>query len=463
MTVAERLRTVVRRWRAWGGTVRARTTAVAVLVVGIALLVGAVALVAALREVLTTEVRTAAELRAERAVTALDAGAAPASVVVTDDDDAVIQVLDGDGAVLAATSNANGLPRVADLEAGDEAEITVPFDDDRFLAVSTAASGPDGPYSVLFAHSLESVSDSVGAMTALLSLGLPLLLAVVGVTTWWMVGRALAPVEAVRREVDAISASQLHRRVPEPASSDEVARLTATMNRMLDRLEQARDRQRRLVSDASHELRSPVAVIRQHAEVALAHPERMTTAALAETVAAEGLRLHQLVDDLLLLARADEGTLQLDRRPLDVDDVVFDEVHRLRTTTALHVDASAVSAARAFADPAATRRIVRNLTDNAVSHARSRIGLSLIETDGVVVLHVDDDGPGIAADDRTRVFDRFVRLDDARARDDGGAGLGLAIVTELVAAHGGEVAVTESPLGGARVTLRLPGHDEPAD
>jgi signal transduction histidine kinase len=461
--VAERLRTVVRRWRAWGGTVRARTTAVAVLVVGIALLVGAVALVASLREVLTTEVRTAAELRAERAVMALDVGGTPASVVVTDDDDVVIQVLDSDGTVVAASTNATGLPQVADLEAGDEAEITVPFDDDRLLAVSAAASGPDGPYTVLYAHTLESVSDSVGAMTVLLSVGLPLMLAVVGATTWWMVGRALAPVDAVRREVDAISASRLHRRVPEPGSSDEVARLTATMNRMLDRLEQARDRQRRLVSDASHELRSPVAVIRQHAEVALAHPERMTTAALAETVAAEGLRLHQLVDDLLLLARADEGTLQLDRRPLDVDDVVFDEVHRLRTTTVLQVDASAVSAARAFADPAATRRIVRNLTDNAASHARTRIGLSLTETDGAVVFHVDDDGPGIAADDRTRVFDRFVRLDDSRARDDGGAGLGLAIVTELVAAHGGDVAVADSPLGGARVTLRLPGDAGPAD
>ena len=461
--MAERLRTVVRRWRAWGGTVRARTTAVAVLVVGVALLVGAVALVASLREVLTTEVRTAAELRAERAVTTHDAGGAPASVVVTDDDDVVIQVLDSDGTVVAASTNATGLPPVADLEAGDEAEITVPFDDDRFLAVSTAADGPGGPNTVLYAHTLESVSESVRAMTVLLSVGLPLLLVVVGATTWWMVGRALAPVDAVRREVDAISASQLHRRVPEPGSSDEVARLTATMNRMLDRLEQARDRQRRLVSDASHELRSPVAVIRQHAEVALVHPERTTTATLAETVAAEGLRLHQLVDDLLLLARADEGTLQLNRRPLDVDDVVFDEVHRLRTTTVLHVDASAVSAARAFADPAATRRIVRNVTDNAVSHARTRIGLSLTETDGVVVLHVDDDGPGIAADDRTRVFDRFVRLDDSRARDDGGAGLGLAIVTELAAAHGGDVTVADSPLGGARVTLRLPGNDGPAD
>ncbi|HEU0214597.1 MAG TPA: HAMP domain-containing sensor histidine kinase [Jiangellaceae bacterium] len=460
--MAERVRTFARRWRAWTGTVRARTTGVAVLVVGVALLVGAAALVASLREVLTTEVRTAAEARADRAVTALDAGAAPTSVVITDDDDVVIQVLDADGDILAASSNAMGHPPIADLGPGDEAEITVPFDDDRFLAVSAPAGGQDGAYTVLFAHTLDSVSESVGAMTAALSLGLPLLLAVVGATTWWLVGRALAPVDAVRREVDAISASQLHRRVPEPGSSDEVARLTVTMNRMLDRLEQARDRQRRLVSDASHELRSPVAVIRQHAEVALAHPERMPTAALAETVAAEGLRLQQLVDDLLLLARADEGTLRLDRRPLDVDDVVFDEVRRLRASTVLHVDATAVSAGRALADAAATRRIVRNLVDNAANHARTRIGLSLTETDGQVVLHVDDDGLGIAAADRARVFDRFVRLDDARARDDGGAGLGLAIVTELVAAHGGDVAVADSPLGGARVTLRLPGAGEPA-
>ncbi|MGH8822954.1 MAG: sensor histidine kinase [Jiangellaceae bacterium] len=442
---------------------RARTTAVAVLVVGIVLLVGAVALVASLRDVLTREVRTAAELRAERAVTALEAGAAPDSVVVTDDDDVVIQVIDADGAVVAASGTATGLPRMADLEAGDEAEIAVPFEDDRFLAVAEPADTPDGPRTVLYAHTLESVGESTAAMTALLSVGLPLLLAVVGATTWWMVGRALAPVDAVRREVDAISASQLHRRVPEPGSSDEIARLTTTMNRMLDRLEQAQDRQRRLVSDASHELRSPIAVIRQHAEVARAHPERTTTAALADTVAAESLRLQRLVDDLLLLAGADEDTLRLDRRPLDVDDVVFDEVRRLRATTALRVDATAVSAGRALADAAATRRMVRNLTDNAARHARTRIGLSLGEADGLVVLHVDDDGPGIPAEDRTRVFDRFVRLDDSRARDDGGAGLGLAIVTELVAAHGGDVAVADSPLGGARVTLRLPGVGGGAD
>ena len=454
--MAERLRALARRCRAWSGTVRARTTAAAVLVVAIVLLVGALALVASLREMLTREVGTAAELRADQAVAALESGAAPAAAATTDDEDVVIQVLDAAGTVEAASGNVAGRPPVADIEPGDRAEVAVPFDDDRFLAVAAVAEGPDGPLTVLSAHSLDSVSESTAAVTTLLSLGLPLLLVVVGATTWWIVGRALTPVEAVRREVDAISASQLHRRVPEPGSSDEIARLSATMNRMLDRLEQARDRQRRLVSDASHELRSPIAVIRQHAEVAIAHPERTTTDALADTVAAESLRLQRLVDDLLLLARADERTLLLERRPLDVDDVVLDEAHRLRAMTALHVDTTEVSAGRILGDAAATRRIVRNLTDNAARHARTRIGLALSEVDGFVLLHVDDDGPGIAAEDRMRVLDRFVRLDEARARDGGGAGLGLAIVTELVAAHGGEVAVSDSPLGGARVTLRLP-------
>ena len=140
-----------------------------------------------------------------------------------------------------------------------------------------------------------------------------------------VVGRALAPVEAIRAEVDAISAAALHRRVPDPPADDEIARLARTMNRMLDRLEQAQARQRRFVSDASHELRSPVASIRQHAEVALAHPDRTTTAELAETVLAEDLRLQRLVEDLLLLTRADEHTLALRRRPVDLDDLVFDE------------------------------------------------------------------------------------------------------------------------------------------
>jgi signal transduction histidine kinase len=263
-------------------------------------------------------------------------------------------------------------------------------------------------------------------------------------------------VEAIRREVAAISAAELHRRVPDQPGDDEIARLARTMNAMLGRLEGARDRQRRFVSDASHELRSPVASIRQHAEVALAHPARSTVTGLAATVLAEDLRIQRLVSDLLVLASADERSPAPRRRPVDLDDLVFEAARDLRATSDLRLDTTAVSAGRVAGEPAALRRVLGNVVENAVRHARERIAFALAESGGTVLLAVDDDGPGIPAADRERVLERFVRLDDARDRDAGGSGLGLAIVVELVAAHGGTVAVTCGPLGGTRIEIRLP-------
>jgi signal transduction histidine kinase len=173
-------------------------------------------------------------------------------------------------------------------------------------------------------------------------------------------------------------------------------------------------------------------------------------------VLAEDLRLQRLAEDLLLLTRADEHTLALRRRPVDLDDLAFDEARRLRDATGLRVDTTAVSAGRVDGDAAGLRRLLRNLGDNAARHAAGRLAFSLAERDGQVLLGVDDDGPGIPEADRARVFERFVRLDDARARDDGGSGLGLAIVAELARAHGGTVTVAPGGLGGARVEVRLP-------
>jgi signal transduction histidine kinase len=322
--------------------------------------------------------------------------------------------------------------------------------------VAVSAGTSLGGWTVVVARSTETVTEATAAVGGLLGVGLPLLLAVVAVTTWFVVGRALAPVEAIRAEVDAISATALHRRVPDPPADDEIGRLSTTMNRMLERLERAQARQPRLVSDASHELRSPVAAIRQHAEVALAHPDRTTTTELATTVLAEDLRLQRLAEDLLLLTRADEHTLALRRRPVDLDDLVFDEARRLRGVSELRVDTAQVSAGRVEGDAAGLRRVLGNLGDNAARHANGRVAFSVAERDGLVLLEVDDDGPGVPEADRERVFERFVRLDDARARDDGGSGLGLAIVAELVAAHGGTVTLASSPIGGTRVEVSLP-------
>jgi len=309
---------------------------------------------------------------------------------------------------------------------------------------------------VVVAHALDRVVESTQALTTLLAAGLPILLLLLAATTWRVVGGALAPVEAIRREVDEVSARELHRRVPQPAGTDEISRLATTMNRMLARLEATRLRQQQFVADASHELRSPLASIRAQAEVALTHPDRLPKAELAETVLAESLRVQKLVENLLVLARTDEPRSAPELESVDLDDLVFHEVQQRRWRSMAVLDTANVSAGKVQGDAALLRRVVGNLLDNAERHARSRIEITLREVGDAVLLRVDDDGAGVAAGDREAVFERFSRLDDARTRDAGGAGLGLAIVAEVVAGHRGTVSLSESAAGGARFEVRLP-------
>lgn len=442
------------------GSIRVRTTAAAVAVVGVALLIGAVTMIAILRRSHEDNVRAAARLRAREVAAVLESGEAPGTLAVDDDEEVIIQVLDQTGRPVASSPNMRGRLPLAKLEAGETTRIaTTPVENEPSLVVAERAKGPGGDFTVLVARTV--VNESSEIVTDFLLRGVPLLLLVVGVTTWRVAGRALAPVDAIRVEVDAISAAELSRRVPDPPGDDEIARLAATMNRMLARLEAAQARQRRFVSDASHELRSPLATIRQHAEVALVHPDRTTTSQLAQLVLSEGARVQQLVEDLLLLARADEGTLASRRQPVDLDDLVFEASSGLRTATNLRIDTTAVSTGRVLGDEAQLRRVVRNLVDNAVRHARTTIALSLGEGGpGTARLRVDDDGAGISAGERGRVFERFVRLDEARSRDGGGSGLGLAIVAEVITAHGGTVTIADSPLGGARIEVVLPAHPD---
>ena len=448
------------RWpsRIWAqaSSIRGRTTAMAVILVGVALLGGAVALVTVMRDALTESVRVDARVQASEVAAYLDAGTTLSQLVLPTTDDLLIQVLDADGRVIAASAEAPRTALASNLAPGRSATVVPSGDDEQFLVVASAANGPDGARMVLAARGLELVEESTAVVTRLLAAGVPIVLLVVGFVAWLLVGRSLAPVEAIRGEVEEISGSELHRRVPAPGGRDELSRLAATMNEMLDRLERAHQRQRQLVADTSHELRSPIASIRQHAEVALAHPERTTAPELAETVLAESLRLARMVDDLLLLARADEQTLALDRRPLDLDDLALEAARGVRQDQRVEVDAAGVSAGRVHGDADGLRRVVANLADNAVRHARTRVAFSVVEDGDQVHLRVEDDGPGIAQGDRDRVFERFVRLDEARARDAGGSGLGLAIVAELVAAHGGTVHIGESALGGTLVEVRLP-------
>lgn len=436
---------------------RVRTTAAAVAVVAVALVVAAVAMVAFLGRSLRSELRTAAVARAEAVAGVLGTNAAEGTLDAGDPEEEFVQVLGDDGTVTAASSNVRGHAALARIPPGEALVVErVPFEDESFLAVAVSASGPDRPLTVVVGRGLDDIDDATAAATRALAVGIPVLVLLVGAVTWRVVGRSLAPVERIREEVESISGAELHRRVPTPPGDDEIARLAATMNRMLERLEDAQGRQRRFVSDASHELRSPIASIRQHAELARTRPEGEDARGLAEVVLEEDLRLQRTVEDLLLLARIDEGTASLRAEPVDLDDLVLDAAARLRASTGLRVDAAGVSAGRVLGDRDRLERLIRNLTENAIRVARTGVSLALREDVDDVILAIEDDGPGIAPADRERVFDRFVRLDDARDRDSGGSGLGLAIVREIAALHRGTVAVNGGALGGARFEVRLP-------
>jgi signal transduction histidine kinase len=448
------------RLRAGSGTVRVRTTLMAVLVVGAALVVAAVAMVILLRRSLTDDVRASALLRARSVADEL-AARAPEEEIPAGIEEEFVQVLDQEGRVVASSANLAGRPPVVRPAIGEARRIEgLPFEDDPFLVVATSGTTPRGPVTVIVGRTLETVIESTGSVAGLLAVGVPLLLVVMGAMTWRVVGRALAPVEAMRAEAEAISSRELHRRVPDPPGNDEIARLATTMNLMLARLEQAQSRQRRFISDASHELRSPVTTIRSHAEVALAHPRGTTVEELAEVVWEEDVRLQRLVEDLLLLTKMDEGMLKLRTEPVDLDDLLFDEAVRLRSNAGVRIETGGVSAGRVAGDRDQLEKLVRNLTENAVRHCHGTVALSLRGHAREVVLTVEDDGGGIPHSERTRVFERFVRLEDARDRDSGGSGLGLAIVEEIATAHGGDVTIGDGALGGALIQVRFPSSTE---
>src|SRR5205823_7836106 len=244
-------------------------------------------LVLLLQRWLTGDIRTGAELRAQDVVDVLDAGRPPGALAVDNPEESLIQVIDRAGAVVAASANITSRPPIADLRPGAVGEVRqLPIGDEHAYLV-VALGSADGRYIVLVARTLDPVTETAAFLTGALAVGIPALVVLVAITTWTVTGLALRPVEAIRREVSAISDTQLGRRVPEPAGGDEVARLARTMNAMLDRLAAASDRQRRFASDASHELRSPIASVRHQLEMALAHPELTSVTELAAGLLAE--------------------------------------------------------------------------------------------------------------------------------------------------------------------------------
>jgi signal transduction histidine kinase len=364
-------------------------------------------------------------------------------------------------------------PDNPDPAPSEQPHIEEPEDPDEVVAVPGSANGdgplvvgppveqraasvdtPSGDVTVTVAVPVDQVADSLEAVRRALTIGFPLLVGLVALAAWWMVGRALRPVERIRAEADAIGASTLHRRVPEPGTGDEVNRLSQTMNAMLERLEGAVTRQRQFVADASHELRNPVAGIRTNLEVALREGERAGWTDVAREVLAEEARLENLIGDLLVLAAEDEGAATLPRTELDLTELAASEARRSRKVPVSSATRS--EGVVVFGSRNQLERALANLVDNAARHANSQVHIGITTRTGWAQLWVDDDGPGIRPADRDRVFERFTRLDDGRARDHGGSGLGLAVVRSIVTRHQGRVWAEDSPLGGARFTIALP-------
>ncbi|WP_240163549.1 sensor histidine kinase [Mycolicibacterium sphagni] len=426
--------------------------------------VASAAMLLVLYHTLQRSAQQAAEARAQQLVEQLR-NDVPADLdpglLGTDGQVGIIQIMDRHGTVVAASSDAPAAPLVPDTVSPGQSvflgHVQSAAEDGDYWMTAHGADTPAGPVTVTVGGAREPVESIIETVAVLLAVSGPLLVALVAWATYVLVGGALRPVERIRVRVASISTEQLAERVPVPPTGDEIAHLAETMNEMLARLESGHAAQRRFVSDASHELRSPLATISSGLELAHNRPDMLDAALIDESLIPETRRMRNLIEDLLLLARADEHQLPQRSGDVDLDDILNAEQTRLRGNSVVAVRAS-ISAARVTGDARQLTRMVRNLVDNAARHASSVIDLRCELRGRVAVIGVADDGPGIPREQWARVFDRFVRLDAPRARDAGGSGLGLAIVAEIVAAHHGTIQISDRIGGGACFTVTLPAN-----
>ena len=441
-------------------SLRTRMLIISSLAVAAVLAIGGVLLLALLRAELVDSADDAGEDTALSIAKLAEAGTLPAELASTEEVAAAVQVVKG-GEVISATTNAVGSRpfRMKELEPGDsqlEESDTLPFDDDGpFRIVSLGTETPTGDATIYVAVDIEDVSEVVSVAGKVGSAGLAALVIVLAAVLWVVIGRTLAPVAAIRERADAITGSELHQRVPEPVGRDEISDLARTINEMLGRLESSAKRQEAFVADAAHELRSPIASLQARLETELLSPRTATDDRVTRDLLRETIRMARLVDHLLLLARSDAGTISADKVPVDMDEVVRESVTSVGESPVL-ITTEQVEPVQVMGQPALLEHVVSNLLDNAGRFADSSIWVSLKANGQHAILTVDDDGPGIPEHLREDVLNRFVRVDESRERGTGGAGLGLAIVSEIVHVHSGEIVISDSPAGGARVRVLLP-------
>ena len=431
-------------------SMRTRIVVSAALPLGVALVIGTVAVAAVFSAGRVHDLDTQTRVESDALGALVGNGQLPSTLPVPAGSTLLAQVLDPDGQVLAATQSASRVQPLTS-DAGPAGGVLT---DERGsyagvpLRIRLTPVTVDGrTVQVVVAAPLGDVRRALQALRLVLLLVVPLLVLGATAIVWAVTGLVLRPVERLRTAAQAQATDPAGASVmalPVPPGDDEIARLGRTLNDLLDALRRLVAQQRTFVADAAHELRSPVASLRVQLEVAQTHPDLVDLSVLLGELLQDTERLGALADDLLLLARTERQEAR-GRQPVDLREI------------ALATGQSAI----VLGDGELLRRLVDNLVGNARRHA-STVQVTTSVERGRAVLDVDDDGPGIAVADRERVFDRWVRLDTSRSRPGGGAGLGLALVREIARSHGGEVAVGDSPLGGARLRVTLPLAGPPA-
>ncbi len=385
---------------------------------------------------------------------------------------AVSQVVDPGGRVLVAHGELAGGRAIVPARVRAEAlasrsrMLTVVVGGEQFRALASPVSRDGEPHVLVVAESLEEVEQSVERVLVLLLLAGPAALVATAAGGWWLARKALRPVERMTSEAQQIGIDRLHERVALPPAADEIGSLAVTLNAMLERLERGVKDKQRLIADASHELRTPLAVMRAELDVSLRGDELSAAArAVLESVREEVDRMSRTVDNLLTLARVDEGRLELLTTRVRLHEAIEAAARPLAPLAAakqvrLELDGERCEAQ---ADPQRLHQALTNFIENAIKFSRpgGQVRVNAWHRNGEVGVTITDQGPGIPADARAHVFDRFYRVDRARGRDAGGSGLGLAICREIATAHGGRVWVDSQEGTGSAFTLTIPGsHDD---
>jgi heavy metal sensor kinase len=348
-------------------------------------------------------------------------------------------------------ASARAALRTAHLPGGELLIFTLPFtarDGSRFL-IETGA-----PY--------EQVERVLHGLLMALSLGLPLTVALAISGGYWLMRRALKPVDEITRSAEQITSRNLSQRLPVAATGDELERLASALNRMIARLDESFQYIRRFTADASHELRTPLTVLRGELEAIVQQPRldaetRATIGSLLE----ETERLTRIVENLLAISRLDAGEAQMERVRFDLAELAATTTEQMRLLAEDKRIALACQTNGSLAiegDRARLKQVVVNLLDNAIKYTYpgGKVGVQVSTVDGRAQLAVEDTGIGIPAEALPHLFERFYRVDKARSRQMGGAGLGLAIVKSIVTAHGGQIIVESSEGHGSRFRVELP-------